>query len=163
MFFVHWSSTDSSYRDMERQQLDCERCGKETEQTFRYHTQKTKHYSSFSFGEGDKSITVICHGCLLERSLEKDYEREMIIKFDSEIATSLAHELMEKGEPKNAQKLLKKLLKKNPKYGAGVYAMARCLISQTKYDEAKIYVKNLEMDYPDDPSVKELRSGSGKF
>jgi len=157
VFFAHWSSTESSYRDMERQQIHCERCQKETEHTFRYHTQKTKHYSSFSFGAGDKSVTIICHGCLLERSLEKNYEMEMINKFDCEIATVMAHELMEQGEPKHAQNLLKKLLKKNPKYGPGVFAMAKCLISQTKYDEAEIYVINLEMDYPNNTDVQELR------
>jgi len=142
---------------MERQQLDCEWCGKETEQTFRYHTQKTKHYSSFSFGEGDKSVSLICHGCLLERALEKDYEKEMIFKFDSEIATQIAHECMDEGKPKDAQKLLKKLLKKNPKYGPGLYAMSKCLISQTKYNEAEIYIKNLEIDYPDSDDVVQLR------
>jgi tetratricopeptide (TPR) repeat protein len=142
---------------MERQQIHCERCQKETEHTFRYHTQKTKHYSSFSFGEGDKSVTIICHGCLLERSLEKNYEREMIDKFDCEIATGMAHELIEKGEPNNAQKLLKKLLKKNPNYGPGIFAMAKCLLSQKKYDEAEIYVINLETDYPNNEDVEELR------
>lgn len=82
---------------------------------------------------------------------------EMINKFDCEIATVMAHELMEQGEPKHAQNLLKKLLKKNPKYGPGVFAMAKCLISQTKYDEAEIYVINLEMDYPNNTDVQELR------
>lgn len=157
MFFAHWSSTEASYRDMESQQIHCERCNEETKHTFRYHTQKTKHYSTFSFGEGDKSVTVICHGCLLERALEKNYERQMIDKFDCEIATGMAHELMEQGENKKAQKFLKKLLKKNPKYGPGLYAMAKCLISQTKYDEAEFYVKNLEMDYPNNTDVEELR------
>ena len=157
MFFAHWSSTESSYRDMERQQLDCDRCQKITEHTFRYHTQKTKHYSSFSFGEGDKSVTVICHGCLLERTLVQNYEMEMINKFDCEIAIGMAHELMEKGEPKDAQKLLKKLLKNNPNYSPGVFAMAKCLIAQTKYDEAESYVRNLEIDYPNNSDVEDLR------
>lgn len=81
----------------------------------------------------------------------------MIFKFDSEIATQLAHECMDNGKPKDAQKLLKKLLKKNPKYGPGLYAMSKCLISQTKYDESEIYIKNLEADYPDSNEVIELR------
>ena len=157
MFFAHWSNTESSYRDMERQQIFCERCNKETEHTFRYHTQKIKHYSTFSFGEGDKSISIICHGCLLEQGLEKNYERRMIEKFDCEIATSISHQYMDDGKPRDAQKLLKKLLKKNPKYGPGVFAMAKCLISQTKYGEAEIYVKNLEIDYPHNTDVEELR------
>ncbi len=93
----------------------------------------------------------------MERALEKDYERQMIFKFDSEIATQLAHECMDNGKPKDAQKLLKKLLKKNPKYGPGLYAMSKCLISQTKYDESEIYIKNLEADYPDSNEVIELR------
>ena len=81
----------------------------------------------------------------------------MIDKFDCEIATGLAHECMDEGKSKDAQKLLKKLLKKNPKYGPGVYAMAKCLISQTKYDEAEIYVKNLEIDYPENTEIADLR------
>lgn len=81
----------------------------------------------------------------------------MIDKFDCEIATGMAHELIEKGEPNNAQKLLKKLLKKNPNYGPGIFAMAKCLLSQKKYDEAEIYVINLETDYPNNEDVEELR------
>ena len=157
MFFAHWSSTETSYRDMERQQIECPRCEKETEHTFRYHTRKTKHYSAFSFGEGDKSVSIICHGCLLERGLDKEFEKQMIEKFDCEIAVAVAHQFMDDGEPKNAEKLLKKLLKKNPKYGPGLYAISKCLISQTKYDEAEIYVKNLEIDYPEDENVTRLR------
>jgi len=157
MFFAHWSSTETSYRDMERQQIDCPRCEKETQHTFRYHTQKTKHYSAFSFGEGDKSVSIICHGCLLERGLDKELEKQLIDKFDCEIATMMANQCMDEGKPKDAHKLLKKLLKKNPKYGPGLYCMAKCLISQTKYDEAEIYVKNLEIDYPEDNTVQDLR------
>ena len=33
----------------------------------------------------------------------------------------------------------------------------KCLISQTKYDEAEFYVKNLEIDYPEDQDVVGLR------
>lgn len=157
MFFAHWSSTETSYKDMEREQIQCPRCEKETEHTYRYHTQKTKHYSSFSFGEDDKSISIICHGCLLERGINKDYERQMIDKFDYEIITGLAHQYMDEGKLKDAHKLLKKLLKRNPKYGPGLYAMAQCLISQGRYDEAEMYVKKLETNFPENDSILKLR------
>lgn len=156
-FFAHWSNTETSYRDMERQQIDCPRCEKETEHTFRYHTQKTKHYSAFSFGDGQKSVSIICHGCLLERGLDKEFEKEMIDKFDCEIAVLVADQFMDEGKPKKANKMLKKLLKKNPEYAPGLYSMTKCLMCQTKYDDAEIYLKNLEVNYPRDPTVRDLR------
>jgi len=64
---------------------------------------------------------------------------------------------MEKGDNKKAEKILKKLLKKIPKYGPANYAISKCLISQTKYDDAEFYVKNLEIDYPEDQDVAGLR------
>ena len=57
MFFAHWSSTDSSYRDMERRELHCERCNEDTQHTFRYHITKTKHYSVVSIGAGEHTLT----------------------------------------------------------------------------------------------------------
>jgi tetratricopeptide (TPR) repeat protein len=156
MFFAHWSNTEVSYRDMERHQIECERCKKETEHTLRYHTQKTKHYSAFSFGEGDKSISMICHGCLLETSLVKEDEKKLIERFDCEIAVMMAHELMDNEELKNAEKLLKKLLKKNSSYAPGLYAISKCLISQTKYDDAKNHIDNLDSLHPNNLEVKEL-------
>jgi len=157
VFFAHWSNTESSYRDMERRQLECPRCEKETEQTFRYHISKTKHYSVVSIGEGEKAVTVICHGCLLERPVDKEYAKELMVRYDNEITVAQAHELMERGDNKKAEKILKKLLKKFPKYGPGLYAISKSLISQTKYAEAEFYVKNLEIDYPEDQDVVGLR------
>ena len=71
MFFAHWSSTDSSYRDMERRELHCDRCNENTQHTFRYHITKTKHYSVVSIGAGERTVTLICHGCLLETRIPK--------------------------------------------------------------------------------------------
>ncbi len=158
VFFAHWSSTEVSYRDMESHQLQCERCNEQTKHTLRYHTKKTKHYSSFSFGEGDKSISVICHGCLLEKPIEKTYEKKIMERFDCEIATSISHELMENTEFKKAYKLLQKVLKKNPEYGPAVYAITKCSISQKKHDEANIHLKILEKIYPNNTEVEELRN-----
>lgn len=72
MFFVHWSNDEVTYRDMESTFSNCERCQSEQKHTFRFYEKRTKHYSSFSIGS-DKSVTVICHGCLLESKLDKGW------------------------------------------------------------------------------------------
>jgi len=157
MFFAHWSSSESSYRDMERRELFCERCGENTQHTFRFHTTKTKHYSVVSVGEGERTVTLICHGCLLESAIEKSAVQELIFEYDKEIAVGEAYHYMENGDNKNAEKKLKKVLKRDPKYSQAVYAMGKCLISQTRYSEAEFFVKNLEIDFPDNNEVEDLR------
>jgi tetratricopeptide (TPR) repeat protein len=142
---------------MERRQLDCERCNENTQHTFRYHITKTKHYSVVSIGAGERTVTLICHGCLLETRIEKNDAQELMVAYDKEIAVGEANEHMEKGETKKAEKKLNKVLKKDPKYPPAVYSMAKCLLSQTKYDEAEFYIKNLEIDFPEDTTVKDLR------
>ena len=142
---------------MERRELHCDRCGQNTQHTFRYHTTKTKHYSVVSVGKGDRSITVICHGCLVETPISKRDANPLIEEYDKEIAVAEAMELMNKGESTKAEKKLMKVLKKDPKQPQAVYAMAKCLISQTRYQDAEIYVKNLEIDFPEQEEVKDLR------
>ena len=157
MFFAHWSSTDASYRDMERRQLDCERCKENTQHTFRYHITKTKHYSVVSIGAGEKTITLICHGCLLETLIEKNTAKELMIEYDNEIAVGEANQIMEKGDFRKAEKKLKKILKNDPRYPQAIFSMSKCLISQSRYDEAEIYLKQLEINFPDALDVKDLR------
>ena len=142
---------------MERRELHCEKCDENTQHTFRYHITKTKHYSVVSVGAGERTITLICHGCLLETPVSKNDAEQLMVGYDKEITVGEANEHMEKGDNKNAEKKLKKLLKKDPKYPQAVYSMAKCLISQVKYSEAEIYVKNLEMDFPEQDEVKVLR------
>ena len=142
---------------MERRILHCDRCNEDTQHTFRYHISKTKHYSVVSIGAGERTITLICHGCLLETHLTKNDSEQLIEHYDKQIAVGESYEHMEKGDQKKAEKKLKKVLKKDPKFPQAVYAMAKCLISQTKYDEAEFYVKNLEIDFPEQNEVKDLR------
>ena len=157
MFFAHWSSTDSSYRDMERRNLDCERCNENTQHTFRYHITKTKHYSVVSIGAGEKTVTLICHGCLLETLVDKNNSKELMVEYDKEIEVGESNQQMEKGDFRKAEKKLKKVLKKDPKFPQAVFSMSKCLIAQSKYDEAEIYLKHLENNFPDALDVKELR------
>jgi len=157
MFFAHWSSKDSSYRDMERRQLDCERCNENTQHTFRYHITKTKHYSVVSIGAGEKTVTLICHGCLLETLIEKNTAKELMIEYDKEIAVVESNEHMEKGEFKQSEKKLKNILKNDPKHTQALFSMSKCLISQSKYEEAEIYLKHLESNFPEALDVKDLR------
>ena len=142
---------------MERRELHCERCNEDTQHTFRYHITKTKHYSVVSIGAGEHTLTLICHGCLLETPVVKNDAEQLMAGYDKEITVGEANEYMEKGDNKNAEKKLKKLLKKDPKHPQAVYSMAKCLISQVKYSEAEFYVKNLEIDFPEHNDVKDLR------
>ena len=142
---------------MERRELYCDRCKENTQHTFRYHITKTKHYSAISIGAGERTVTLICHGCLLETPVAKNDAEQLIAGYDKDIAVWEANECMEKGDNKNAEKKLKKLLTKDPKHPQGVYSMAKCLISQTKYSEAEFYVKNLELDFSENDDVKALR------
>jgi tetratricopeptide (TPR) repeat protein len=157
MFFAHWSSKDSSYRDMERRQLDCERCNENTQHTFRYHITKTKHYSVVSIGAGEKTVTLICHGCLLETLIENNTAKELMVEYDKEIAVMESNEQMEQGAFKKAEKKLEKILKNEPQHPQALFSMSKCLISQSKYEEAEIYLKHLESNFPEALDVKDLR------
>ena len=93
----------------------------------------------------------------LKLGFQKNDAEQLIEGYDKEIVVGEANECMEKGDNKNAEKILKKLLKKDPKHPQGLYSMAKCLISQTKYSEAEFFVKNLEIDFPEHNDVKDLR------
>ena len=155
--FVHWSNQDASYRDMESREMDCQKCNKATLHTFRYHITKTKHYSVVSVGSGKKEITLVCHVCLLETSVDKNDSKELVIQYDNEIATGEANELMDKGKDSKAENKLRKVLKKDPEFPQALYSISKCLISQAKYGEAEFYIKILENKFPDIPEIKELR------
>lgn len=156
MFFVHWSNDEISYRDMESAQLECGRCESEQKHTFRFFEKRTKHYSSFSVGS-DKSITVICHGCLLETPLEKNYEKEMIAKYVKRLMSQEGLEMYEHGKYDKALKQFKKVLKQDKDHPTALYGLAKCLIAQGKYDEARGYIDNLSSRYPEDDEVKQLK------
>ena len=155
--FVHWSNQQASYRDMESREIHCQKCNKDTQHTFRYHITKTKHYSVVSVGSGKKEITLVCHVCLLETSVDKNDSKELVKQYDSEIVTGEANELMDKGKDSKAENKLRKVLKKDPEFPQALYSISKCLISQAKYGEAEFYIKILENKFPDIPEIKELR------
>jgi hypothetical protein len=142
---------------MESREIHCQRCNKNTQHTFRYHITKTKHYSVVSVGSGKKEITVVCHVCLLETSIDKNDSKELVKQYDNEIATGEANELMDKGKDSKAENKLRKVLKKDPEFPQALYSISKCLISQAKYGEAEFYIKILENKFPDIPEIKELR------
>ena len=158
MFFVHWSSTDSSYVDMERRDGTCRRCGETCRHTIRYHVTKTRHYSVVSLGPGDKALSVICHGCLLEQQVPDGDAGPLIAEYDAQLAAAEAGRMIDEGRPQKAEKRLRKLLRKSPGHPHARYMMARCLAAQLRHGEAEEYVRGLEADYPDDESVAGLRA-----
>jgi hypothetical protein len=155
--FVHWSNQQASYRDMESRGMHCSRCNKDTQHTFRYHITKTKHYSVVSVGSGKKEITVVCHVCLLETSIEKKDSKELVKQYDNEIAVGEANELLDKEKYSKAERKLRKVLNKDPEFPQALYSISKCLISQAKYDEAEYQIRILENKFPDIPEIKELR------
>ena len=155
--FVHWSNQHASYRDMESREMDCQKCNKDTLHTFRYHITKTKHYSVVSVGSGKKEITLVCHVCLLETSVDKNDSKELVKQYGNEIETGEANELMDKGKDSKAENKLRKVLKKDPEFPQALYSISKCLISQAKYGEAEFYIKILENKFSDIPEIKELR------
>lgn len=156
MFFVHWSNSEVTYRDMESTQLQCNRCQDEQKHTFRFYERKTKHYSSVSFGS-EKSVTVICHGCLLESPLEKEYEKQLIAKYVKSLIALEGLDLYEHGKYDKALKQFKKVLKEDPDHPTGLYGLAKCLIALGRYDEARGYIDNLTTRFPEEKEVIELK------
>lgn len=127
MFFVHWSNDEVTYRNMESTQMECQRCQSEQKNTFRFYEKRTKRYSSISIGS-DKSVTVICHGCLLESPLEKGFEREQITKFLKRIICSESFELYEHGKYDKALKQFKKVLKEDQDHPTALYGLTKCCL-----------------------------------
>ena len=111
--FVHWSNNEVTYRDMESIQMSCAQCGSEQKHTFRMYEQRTKHYSVIS-GRPKRSVTIICHGCLLEGPLDKGYEKQMIEKFTGQVMVAEGFELSQQGKYDKAIKKFKKNLKNDP-------------------------------------------------
>ena len=155
-FFVHWASRENSFRDMERIMRTCERCGEHARHTFRYHISKTKHYSAVSFGGGDKVVSLICHGCLLERQLDDSYGASLIEDYDMRITAWEANDLLDAGKANKAEKKLRKALKRYP----GHY---HCLAIYAKYhkmagdmESARKCMDDLEEIHPE-KDIKGLR------
>jgi hypothetical protein len=94
---------------MEKDELFCDRCKTNQLHTFRLYETKTKHYSAFSIG-ADYSVSVICHGCLLESRIPKQEESMLIKKYQSKIACWEGFDLLEKGKQDKAIKQFRKAL-----------------------------------------------------
>lgn len=157
MFFVHWSSTQNSYRDMERINSFCQRCNDEKEHTLRYHISKTKHYSVVSFGGGDKMITIICHGCLLENRVPSNDEKYLIDKYDKMILVGEAFHHIEERKSNKAKKILEKILKKEPTHVQARFALAKCLIELENYSEAREILNSLNQEFPNESEIEDLQ------
>jgi len=154
--FVHWSNTETTYRDMDRIQGLCNRCKSEQIHTFRLYEQKTKHYSAFSIG-ADHRVTAICHNCLLESSIPKNEEQLLIRTFLRRLACAEGFEFMKEGKIDKARKKFEKILKEDPEQAQALYGMAKSLIAQNKFEEAIRYVNDLNAHYSESAEVKELK------
>ena len=154
--FVHWSNNEVTYRDMESIQKDCEQCGSEQKHTFRMYEQRPKHYSVIS-GRPKRSVTIICHGCLLEGPLDKGYEKQMIEKFTGQVMVAEGFKLYQQGNYNKAMKKFQKNLKDDPGNLQAVYGLATCLIAKGEYDEARVFVDRLGSEMPDNEDVNELK------
>ena len=154
--FVHWSNTSTNYRDMEKMEAFCNRCNNNQIHTFRLYETKTKHYSAFSIG-ADYSVSVICHGCLLETRIQKKDESMLIKKYQSKIACWEGFEILEKGNPGKSIKKFKKALKDDPQFPQALYGLAKCHVMMKQFHEAKMYVDELNLDYSEVQEIKELK------
>tara|TARA_B100000929_G_C15254786_1_gene334553 strand:- start:54 stop:437 length:384 start_codon:yes stop_codon:yes gene_type:complete len=123
--------------------------------------QRTKHYSVIS-GRPKRSVTIICHGCLLEGPLDKGYEKQMIEKFTGQVMVAEGFELYQQGNYNKAMKKFQKNLKDDPGNLQAVYGLATCLITKGEYDEARVFVDRLDSEMPDNEDVRELKQTLAK-
>ena len=155
--FVHWSNTETTYRDMEKIEGFCNRCQSTQIHTFRLYEQKTKHYSAFSIG-ANHQVTSICHTCLLESALPKNEEALLIRKYKKLLLCQEGYELTQNGKTDGAIKKFKKVLKEDPDHPQALYGLAKGLISLQRYSEAEPFVAQLSNLYPQDGDVAEMRT-----
>lgn len=141
---------------MEKAEIHCNRCNDTTLHTIRLYETKTKHYSVVSFGS-DQHVSCICHTCLLESEFAKNIQKELIEKYNKQLAVSHAYELMEQNKQGKAEKIFRNILKNDGNYDQAAYGLSKCLINQNKYDEAKNYVDKLEIQFPNLEEVIELK------
>lgn len=159
MAFFWWSDTESSYRDMESIDAECEKCQGIQKHTLRYYIQKSKSYSVLTTST-KRNIVAICHGCLQEKPLDPKYEDEKVNQFESQILTWEAHEQIEKGNYRKALKKLEKALKKDPENPQTLFAKASTLIDFGQKEEAKPILSKLLEKFPDSEDVIALKEKS---
>ena len=134
--FVHWSETETSYRDMEKVKGFCKRCKSNQLHTFRLYERKTKHYSAFSIG-AERYLTFICHGCLLETSMPKKEEARLIRKYTMQLTCAEGFELLRNGKIDKAIKKFNQVLKEDPKNLQAADGLAKCFFAQENLDKEK--------------------------
>jgi thioredoxin-like negative regulator of GroEL len=142
---------------MEQVEGFCNGCQSNQIHTFRLYEQKTKHYSVLAIG-ANHTISAICHGCLLESAIPKNEEKLLIRKYKKEIICWEGFDLLQNQKIDNATKKFRKVLKKDPDHPQALYGLAKSLVSQGKFDEARVYVDNLSVRFSEDDSVKELKA-----
>lgn len=154
--FIHWSNTETTYRDMEKVEAVCSKCQSNQLHTFRLYEKKTKHYSAFSIG-ADHFVSAICHGCLLETRMPKLEEKMLVRKYMKSLACAEGFELFKNGKTDSAIKKFRKVLKEEAEHPQALYGLAKALVTQGKYDEARKYVDDLSVHYSESDEVKELK------
>ena len=156
MFFAHWSSDETTYRDMEKVNAFCGQCNSEQLHTLRLYEKKTKHYSVVALGS-KKRVSAICHGCLKEYELEKNEEKTLVKKFTIQIRCQEGFEAIDEKKFNKAIKKFTKNLKEDNEDVNSMYGLTKCMISQGRYDDANNCLVDLESKLPENPDVKELR------
>jgi len=63
--------------------------------TFRMYEKKDKAYSVLTMST-EQQVTVVCHGCLIERQLEENLEEKLLVKFAKEDLIRSAFSLSER-------------------------------------------------------------------
>ena len=141
---------------MEKVEIHCEKCNDTTLHTIRFYETKTKHYSVVSFGS-DKHVTIICHTCLLESKVDSETEKKLVKKYEKELVAGQAFEFLMQNKHGKAEKIFKNILVKDNENAQATYGLAKCLIAQGRYEEAKNYVEKLVTQYPAQDEVMELK------
>jgi len=154
--FVHWSNTETEYRDMESIEAECSNCQGIQKLSLRYYITKTKHYSVFAH-TGEKRISAICHGCLTEMPLDDKYHKIKLKEYEALMIVWEAHDQVKKGNYRKALKQLDKALKKDPENLQAMYAKASALIDFDQKDEAKQIVTKLLETYPENEEILALQ------
>src|SRR5690606_26520280 len=156
--FVFWSSKSNSYRNMQTGDMECPKCNGIRKHTYRLYEAKTKAYSVIPAGT-DRTVTVVCHGCLTEWKLEKKHEKQLIelykkwdkeaklekkkLKHDDPTGVSSlvneASELASSNQYGKAMKLLQKAISKDPARPDAYITAAGILFNQKDYLSALTY------------------------
>jgi len=85
------------------------------------------------------------------------YQYHGIASEENRINAAKGFELYDKGKIDNAIKQFEQILNEEPNQSQALFGIAKSLVAQGNFDEAKIYVDKLRIRFPDHPTVKELQ------